>query len=327
MTEQENRAVMTIALMAAFADGLKDERERAAIKQVADALGSQGGADLPALYRDALIVKPDLAKLAAMLTTQASRQLAYEMAVGVCDADGAHGAAEQDFLSRLATALDLPVAVTGELNRRADEMAQAASDEVKEATHVSGAVLARSNLSDAELEQMVRKAAITNAALELLPEGLSSMAIIPLQMRLVYRIGKAYGFELDSGHTKDFIATLGVGLTSQYLEQFGRKLLGGLLGSLGGSVGRTIGRQAVSSGLTFATTYALGRVAQRYYAGGRQLDTATLKATFTEMLAEAKALAPRYKDEIEQRARAIKPRELAALIRGTGEDAGIAGAS
>ena len=326
MTEQENRAVMTIALMAAFADGLKDERERAAIKQVADALGSQGGADLPALYRDALIVKPDLAKLAAMLTTQASRQLAYEMAVGVCDADGAHGAAEQDFLSRLATALDLPVAVTGELNRRADEMAQAASDEVKEATHASGAVLARSNLSDAELEQMVRKAAITNAALELLPEGLSSMAIIPLQMRLVYRIGKAYGFELDSGHTKDFIATLGVGLTSQYLEQFGRKLLGGLLGSLGGSVGRTIGRQAVSSGLTFATTYALGRVAQRYYAGGRQLDTATLKATFTEMLAEAKALAPRYKDEIEQRARSIKPRELAALIRGTGDDTGIAGA-
>jgi len=121
--------------------------------------------------------------------------------------------------------------------------------------------------------------------------------------------------------------TLGVGLTSQYLEQFGRKLLGGLLGSLGGSVGRTIGRQAVSSGLTFATTYALGRVAQRYYAGGRQLDAATLKITFTEMLAEAKALAPRYKDEIEQRARSIKPRELAALIRGTGDDAGIAGAS
>ena len=117
MTEQENRAVMTIALMAAFADGLKDERERAAIKQVADALGSQGGVDLPALYRDALIAKPDLAQLAGMLPTQASRQLAYEMAVGVCDADGAHGAAEKDFLARLAKALDLPVSVTGELDR------------------------------------------------------------------------------------------------------------------------------------------------------------------------------------------------------------------
>jgi len=179
----------------------------------------------------------------------------------------------------------------------------------------------------AELDRRIVNASITNAALEILPETLASMAILPLQVRLVYRIGQAYGYELDQGHIKEFIATLGVGLTSQYLEQFGRKLLGGLLGSLGGSVGRTIGRQAVSSGLTFATTYALGRVAQRYYAGGRQLDTATLKATFTEMLAEAKALAPRYKDEIEQRARSIKPRELAALIRGTGDDTGIAGAS
>jgi uncharacterized protein (DUF697 family) len=277
--------------------------------------------DLPALYREALIAKPDLTELAAMLPSQASRQLAYEMAVGVCDADGAHGAAERDFLARLATALDLPVSVSGELNRRADEMAQAASDKTSAAAPAStvvGTLVGKSTLSDAELEQMIRKAAITNAALELLPEGLSSMAIIPLQMRLVYRIGKSYGYELDGEHTRDFIATLGVGLTSQYLEQFGRKLLGGLLGSLGGGLGRTLGRQTASSGMSFATTYALGRVAQRYYGGGRRLDIASLKAAFTELLAEARSLAPRYRGEIEQRAESINPRELASLIRGVG---------
>ena len=110
------------------------------------------------------------------------------------------------------------------------------------------------------------------------------MAIIPLQVRLVYRIGKSYGYPMDASHAKDFIATLGVGLTGQYLEQFGRKLLGGLLGGVGGGLGRTVGRQAASSGMTFATTYALGRVAQRYYAGGRTLDTASLKQTFTDLL-------------------------------------------
>lgn len=46
-------------------------------------------------------------------------------------------------------------------------------------------------------------------------------------MQLVYRIGKAQGYELDSGHVKDFLATAGVSLTSQYLEQAGHKLLGG----------------------------------------------------------------------------------------------------
>jgi uncharacterized protein (DUF697 family)/tellurite resistance protein len=317
MTEQENRAVMTIALMAAFADGMKDKRERAAVKQVADALGAQSGMDLPALYRETLIAKPDLASLAAMLPSRESRQLAYEMAVGVCDADEVQGPAERDFLARLAEALDLPATITGELDRRAEDMARAATDETPPAAGpASGPVIGKPELSEAEMEQTIRKAAITNAALELLPEGLSSMAIIPLQMRLVYRIGKSYGYELDREHIRDFIATLGVGLTSQYLEKFGRKLLGGLLGSLGGGLGRTLGRQTASSGLTLATTYALGRIAQRYYAGGRTLDAATLKTTFGELLAEARRLAPNHQEEIAQRAESINPRELASLIRG-----------
>ena len=103
------------------------------------------------------------------------------------------------------------------------------------------------------------------------------MAIIPLQMKLIYRIGKSYGFELDSGSVKDFLATAGVGLTSQYLEQAGRKLLGGLLGAIGGRLLGGVGRQAVSSGMSFASTYALGQVARRYYAANRNLSADMLK--------------------------------------------------
>jgi uncharacterized protein (DUF697 family) len=176
-------------------------------------------------------------------------------------------------------------------------------------------VLGKANLSDAEIDKTILNASITNAALELLPESLASMAIIPLQMRLVYRIGKAYGYEMDGSHAKDFIATLGVGLTSQYVEQFGRKLLGGLLGGLGGGIGRTVGRQAASSGLTFATTYAIGRVAQRYYAGGRTLDSATLKQTFSGLLAEARGMAPQYQAQIEQAAKTIDTRNLLSMVR------------
>ena len=84
------------------------------------------------------------------------------------------------------------------------------------------------------MDSKILKASILNGAIELLPENLSTLAIIPLQMRLVYQIGQSYGYQLDSGHIKDFLATLGVGLTSQYLEQAGRKLLGGLLGKVGG---------------------------------------------------------------------------------------------
>jgi uncharacterized protein (DUF697 family)/tellurite resistance protein len=357
MTAQEARSILSIALMAAFADSLKDERERAAVKRVAEALGPDAGFDLPGLYRDVLLAKPDLAQAAAALQSSEARQLAYEMAVGVCDADGAQGPAERELLGRLATVLGLDHATAAATSSAADEVADAAfsttatarpadvadtqaasgataatdtrgqvgapaaasaapeAGTAAAAAPVDGTVTGRPTLTDAELDKLVLNASITNAALELLPESLASMAIIPLQVRLVYRIGRSYGYPMDTSHAKDFIATLGVGLTGQYLEQFGRKLLGGLLGSLGGGLGRAAGRQAASSGFSFATTYAIGRLAQRYYAGGRTLDAATLKSTFAGLLEEARGLAPAYRTQIEQKASTIDVSSLASLVR------------
>jgi len=306
MNPQDSRPILTIALMAAFADGLKDERERAAVKRVAEALGPEAGVDLPALYTQVLVSKPDLAQVAAALQSSDMRQLAYEMALGVCEADGSQGPEESEFLARLAAALGLPESVTGRVRRGAAELSGAAAAAEAQAP-VAGAVLGKASMPDAGMDQVILKAAITNAALELLPESLASMAIIPLQLRLVYRIGRSYGYEMDMANAKDFLATAGVGLTGQYLEQFGRKLLGGLLGG--------IGRQAASSAMSFATTYAIGRVAQRYYAAGRTIDAATLKQTFLAMLEEAKGLAPRYQGQIEQLSGTIDTRSLASLIK------------
>jgi tellurite resistance protein len=126
MNPEQMRATLTIALMAAFADGLKDERERAAVKRVADALGPEAGFDLPGLYREVLLAKPDLAKVAAVLQSPQSRQLAYEMAVGVCDADGAQGPAEREFLQKLVAALGLDRATASAASDAAEAVAEAA---------------------------------------------------------------------------------------------------------------------------------------------------------------------------------------------------------
>jgi len=336
MNPQDIRPILTIALMAAFADGLKDERERAEVKRVADALGADAGFDLPTLYREVLIEKPDLAQLAGALSSPGARQLAFEMALGVCDADGVQGPEERDFIGRLSRALGMDAKVVAAASQQADAVADAGfgAESYLPSAHmptgasastghaatadtsaVSGTVTGRSSMTDAESDALILKAAITNAALEILPESLASMAIIPLQVRLVYRIGKAHGYPMDAGQAKDFLATVGVGLTGQYLEQFGRKLLGGLLGGIGGGLGRSIGRQAASSGMSFATTYALGRVAQRYYGSGRSIDATTLKQTFLSMLEEAKGLAPRYQDQIERMSGTIDTRSLASLIK------------
>ena len=141
------------------------------------------------------------------------------------------------------------------------------------------------------------------------------MAVIALHMRLVYNVGRVYGFELDRGHVKDLLATLGIGLTSQYLEAIGRKLLVGLLKKAGGGLFGSLGRQATGSAFAFATTYALGHVAKRYYASGRRIDAEQLRSVFESMLGEAKGLQSRYAGEIQERARTIDPKQLLAVVQ------------
>ena len=314
MKTEETKSILTVALMAAFADGLKDEREREAVKQVAEALGGESGVDLPALFRDVLLSKPDLAQVVAPLASPELKQYAYEMAVGVANADGAQNAAEKAFLQSLAAALNLPAAQASATSAQAETVAAAAA-EATTAAPAQGAVLGKTSLSQAEYDKLILDASIMNAALELLPESIASMAIIPLQLRLVYRIGKSYGYPMDMSNARDFVATLGVGLTGQYVEQLGRKLLGGLLGTIAGGLGRAAGHQAASSGMSFATTYALGRLAQRYYAAGRSMDTAMLKETFAALVQEARGMAPQYRQQIEQQASSIDTRSLASLIK------------
>jgi len=220
----------------AFADGHKDEAERAELKRIADALAGEGSINLAPLYQAVLLKRVSMASAVAALKTSEARQLAFEMAVCVCDADGVQSAAEQAFLADLQSALAIDLQQSAAYSRQAETIAalplgagaSGSTPLPPPAPAPLGAVEHASTLSEAEMDKMILNAAILNGALELLPESLSTMAIIPLQMKLVYRIGKSYGFELDRTHIKDFLATLGVGLTSQYLEQAGRKLLGGL---------------------------------------------------------------------------------------------------
>ena len=308
MNTAEQEAVLFIALRAAFADGAKDERERAEIRRIAEAMG--GGLNVAAVYQDALLGRRTLAEAAAALPSPELRQYAFEMAVGVCDADGAHSAAEKAFLDELRATLGLDAAKGEAYEAEAAAVAGAplAADSAVEPPYAA-------TMTGAEIDKMVLNYAILNGALELLPQNLASMAIIPLQMKMVYRIGKAHGFELDRGHVKDFLATVGVGLTSQYLEQFGRKLVGGLLGKLAGGLGRALGSAATGAGFSFASTYALGMVAKRYYAGGRALSADMLRQSFGDMLGEAKGLQSRYLPEIERRARTLDVAEVVRSVR------------
>jgi uncharacterized protein (DUF697 family)/tellurite resistance protein len=318
-TMNPEQAILTISLFAAFSDGTKDDREREHIRRFAESLGPEAP-DLARVYQDVLFGRVRLSDAVAGLTELGHRQLAYEMAVCVCDADGVQSEAEHLFLVELKKALDLVQDThSAEIEREADALAGAAV--------VAGGIAAVSadpapasaiapGASDAELDRSILNYSILNGALELLPQSWASVAIIPLQIRMVYGVGKAHGYELDQGHIREFLATVGVGLTSQYLEQFGRKLLGGLLGKLGGKALGGVGRAATGMAFSFASTYALGQVAKRYYAGGRQMSTQLLQESFQNLLGPAKQMQAQYLSSIREKAGTLDAGQIMSLVRG-----------
>lgn len=324
MQSEQQRAILAIGLHAAFCDGVKDERERSELRRIAESLAEEASTpDLARIYQDVLLKRVSLEEATAALTAPEQRQLAYEMAVCVCDADGRQSESERSFLAALEKLLRLDPDQAAAFESEADAIV-ALSEAAAPAAATSSfpvtpapAMAAPSKVPEAEIDKSILNYALVNGALELLPQSWASMAIIPLQIKMVYSIGKAHGAELDQGHIKEFIAAAGVGLTSQYLEQFGRKLLGGLLGKAAGkSIGK-LGHAATGMAFSFATTYALGQLAKRYYAGGRVMNATVLRDSFQSLLGPAKQMQTQYLPQIRQQADTLDMGRVMAMVRGT----------
>ena len=67
---------------------------------------------------------------------------------------------------------------------------------------------------------------------------------------------------------------------------------------------------------SFATTYALGHLAKRYYAGGRVMSTALLRETYQGLLEPAKQMQAQYLPQIQQKAATLDAAQGVAVARG-----------
>jgi uncharacterized protein (DUF697 family) len=166
---------------------------------------------------------------------------------------------------------------------------------------------------------MIRQQALLAGALELLPQNIAAVAIIPVQMRLVYRIGADYGQKLDAAQIRDLLGVLGIGAAGQVLDSVARRILGGLgrgmFGRvLGGVMGGTAGMVA-GAGVSFVTTYALGQVAKQYYAQGARLSRRIPRAV-RAVPRRGRSPAPRVQQEIQAQSRHLDLGRVLASIRG-----------
>lgn len=330
------QALLAIMVHAAMADGEKSQAERDFVRDLSLQLDEQGGAkQLAQAVQAALLGRLSAQQAAAQLQDPMHRQLAYEWATAVCHADGLCSPAETTFLQRLKTDLQMGKAeAEPEATTYTQALARAAyAEETAAPLHAPASAAAVPialaaaaapsapsapavpAVDNAAIDRSILNYAILNGALELLPQSWASMAIIPLQIKMVYRVGQAHGVSLDQGHIKEFIAAAGVGLTSQYIEEFGRKLLGGLLGKAGGKLLGGIGSQATGMAFSFASTYALGHLAKRYYAGGRVMSTDLLRQTYQGLLGSGKTLQQQHLGDIQARASTLDAGEVMRMVK------------
>ncbi len=308
MTPTDAEIIITIAAQAAVADG---NRSAAELSQIATAAARLGLVNADAVVQRAATSPEDIASLSASLSSDSARRAAYEIAVAVCNADGVADAKEIAFLQRLSESLGTGVATA--------EMSAIAS-----VATLTGAVLpppvpssaAAQPPTAAELDEMILDQAILTAALEVLPDRLSNMAILPLQLRMVYTIGQRYGQQLDAAQVKDLAATFGIGAAAQFMESIVRKTLGSLAGGLLGSMLGGAGGMVAGATVSFTATYALGHAAAQYYAQGRSLSTADMKALFTRFQKEAETIFPKVQERVQTVARGTNLQSVLGTLRG-----------
>ena len=284
MNTTDHAPLIAIAMLAARADGRADSTEQKAVEAVVERTGNP---DVTRLAQQVAAGQLRVADLASRLSGDEARRVAYEGALAVCNSDGVVNASESAFLEELRTALGLSAESVAEAARTAGVLAGAPVAEVHTGTPPAG-----------PLDDFILQQAMLTGALEILPDRLATIAILPLQLRLVYQIGQRHGQKLDVNQVKDLAATLGLGAVAQGMESVVLKIAGGIAGGLlGGLVGGAT-RVATGAVITFAATYALGHASDQYYRQGRSLSAADLRALFTRFQQEAKTIYPRVEQQI-----------------------------
>lgn len=276
INQQDAETIVAVAALAAAADGNQSDAERSNIAQAAERLGLSAS-------DTRLTSSIDVAALVKGLSSDEAKLAAYDTAAAVCQVDGPPNAAEAAFLTSLSQALGAVPGIA-ESAAAASAAASAASTPGASAT--------------GDLDQYIMDQAMLTAACELLPHRLSSLGILPLQLRMVYAIGQRHGHAFGMDQAKDLAGVLGIGAAGHFMEGIVRGVVGKVAGGLlGGLLGKASGA-ATGVAVTFATTYALGHAANQYYAQGRKLSTGDLKALFTRLQGEASTMYPKIESRI-----------------------------
>lgn len=283
-TEAEALASLKVLVCVARADGKITPEEKHALEDALAGVKLPAGTTFASLLKENIDLDAEMKRIAAPEARDAAFNGAYAMA----HADGHASPEEVALLDRVREGLKVPkdrATLLGRVFGEAKDTVlpsniSAVSDPAKRA---------------AEIKEDILKYSIFTAILGAFPvPGISlatDFAVVGLQLKMVRDVGQYWGHKVDNQAAKSLLYGVGLGTGARIAVSQVAKLVP-IFGS------------AVGATTSFASTWALGRVADQYFSSGGKADVATLKDAFRRAEKEGKSEYDARKKEIEAKKKA-----------------------
>jgi uncharacterized protein (DUF697 family)/uncharacterized tellurite resistance protein B-like protein len=275
ITEQEAVASLRILVAVAQADGQIHEEEKKSIAGALEGISLPAGTTADTLLAETIDVDAQL----ALLTSPAARGEIWKSAFAMANADGSCSPEEQKLLDVIAEKTQVTAEQKSFFTKLLAEgkdtvlpsNIQAVTDPEKRAKEVRNDIL---------------KYSAFTAILGAFPlPVVGEIAVLGIQLKMIRDIGQYWGHTVDKNAAKSMLYGLGLGTGARMAVNSLAKLVPGW----GSAVGATT---------SFAATFALGKVMEKFFAEDAKGDVAALKTFFKSAEKEGKAAYAEQKDDI-----------------------------
>jgi uncharacterized protein (DUF697 family)/uncharacterized tellurite resistance protein B-like protein len=280
-TESEALAGLRVLVAVAGADGRIAPEERKSLDEAFAGVSLPKGVSLDGLLAEAIDVDAEVKNI----SDAAARDSIYNAAYILAYADGKPSDGEQKVLDRVREGLKVPKDRATFLGRVIGE----AKDTILP-SNISPA--SDPSKREAEVKEDVLKYSIFTAILGAFPvPGVAiatDLAVVGLQVKMVRDVGQYWGHKVDDKTAKSLVYGLGLGTGTRIAVTQVAKLI-------------PVYGSAFGAAAAFGSTWALGKVADQYFAGGGKADISTLRDAFRSAQKEGRQEYESRKKEVEAR--------------------------
>jgi len=283
-TEAEALAGLRVLVAVAKADGSVSPEERRSLEDALKGVALPKGVSLDGLLAETVDLDAEIRRI----TDPAARDSIYNAAYTLAHSESGASDAERAVLDRVRDGFRIPKDRATLLGRILGEAKDTVlPSRIRPATDPSK--------RSAEVREDVLKYSIFTAILGAFPvPGVSiatDLAVVGLQLKMVRDVGQHWGHRVDDRAAKSILYGLGLGTGARIAVTQVAKIVP-VLGS------------AYGAAASFGSTWALGKVADQYFATGGKAELATLRDAFRSAEKEGRQEFEARRRDVEAKKRA-----------------------